>query len=281
MRNATSRLLTARLQKRCRPLSAEELRKPALVIAPHYDDETLGCGATLALKAQCGASVTVLFVSDGAGSHGEHDNGTSLADQRRDEAIAAVTELGLDPTRIGFGELPDGALADHLDEATMLISGSLDSAGPAQIFVPHRGDGHSDHMAVTTATFAAVAKCAETPDVFEYPVWHWQQWPWVALDPVWRRRHWGPAELHGDAWRRSAGSVFGARFAGSLNVAVDVDDTIELKRRAARCYETQMSREDRSADWATLYDVSGGQFVERLLTGPEYFRATPGSVIDA
>ena len=41
----------------------------ALVIAPHPDDESLGCGGTIALLRQRGYSVHVLFVSDGTMSH--------------------------------------------------------------------------------------------------------------------------------------------------------------------------------------------------------------------
>src|SRR5688572_2212586 len=36
-----------------------------LALAPHMDDETMGCGGTLALHAQRGATVTVAFLTDG------------------------------------------------------------------------------------------------------------------------------------------------------------------------------------------------------------------------
>ena len=42
---------------------------PTLVVAPHQDDESLGCGGAIALLAQAGVPVRVLFVSDGTKSH--------------------------------------------------------------------------------------------------------------------------------------------------------------------------------------------------------------------
>jgi LmbE family N-acetylglucosaminyl deacetylase len=36
-----------------------------LVLAPHFDDEVLGCGGTLVQLARRGAAVRVLFLSDG------------------------------------------------------------------------------------------------------------------------------------------------------------------------------------------------------------------------
>ena len=36
-----------------------------MVLAPHMDDETIGCGGTLARHVRAGASVTVVFLTDG------------------------------------------------------------------------------------------------------------------------------------------------------------------------------------------------------------------------
>lgn len=42
-----------------------------LVLAPHMDDETIGCGGTLALHAQRGAQITVMFLTDGRNGSSE------------------------------------------------------------------------------------------------------------------------------------------------------------------------------------------------------------------
>ena len=39
----------------------------ALALAPHYDDEVLGCGGLLAQLAAAGSVTRVLFLTDGSG----------------------------------------------------------------------------------------------------------------------------------------------------------------------------------------------------------------------
>ena len=40
--------------------------RSVLVVAPHFDDETLGCGGLLAQLAAAGAVIRVLYLTDGA-----------------------------------------------------------------------------------------------------------------------------------------------------------------------------------------------------------------------
>src|SRR3984893_10953906 len=40
-----------------------------VVVAPHPDDETLGCGGLIALASQLGRNIQVVVISDGVGSH--------------------------------------------------------------------------------------------------------------------------------------------------------------------------------------------------------------------
>src|SRR5687768_8056870 len=65
----TTSLLTAPESLPLRPASTVMSFGPTLVVAPHPDDESLGCGGALALLGRAGLPVWLLFVSDGAGSH--------------------------------------------------------------------------------------------------------------------------------------------------------------------------------------------------------------------
>ena len=259
---------------RCRAVSKGQLTNDALVIAPHFDDETLGCGGTIVRKLEAGAAVNVAFMTDGAASHSHHLPPDELRDIRRREADAATRVLGLKATSISCAELPDGMLGAHQTDAVDHVAELIERLRPAELYVPHLSDGQDDHRATTTAALEARALTGSSAEVFEYPVWHWQQWPWVRLASPLRRHQWRGAELHGPAWRRSASNAFGLRFARSVNRFVDISGATKRKRSALDCYTSQMVAPAEAEEWATLHDVSYGDFLRRLLDDREYFRCT-------
>ena len=66
------------------------------VVAPHPDDESLGCGGAIALLTRFGLSVSVLFISDGTKSHPTSRKYPMLRlrDLRESEAREALARLG-------------------------------------------------------------------------------------------------------------------------------------------------------------------------------------------
>ncbi|MEM8930775.1 MAG: glycosyltransferase [Acidobacteriota bacterium] len=128
-----------------------------LVLAPHFDDEVLGCGGLLVRLARGdeGASearIRIAFLSDGAA--GEPPEGrAALYRRRRAEASTALSVLGLDDDAIVAVEpLPDGALADHVDTLAERIGDAIAQIGPDLILVPSPLEASADHR----ATFAAL-----------------------------------------------------------------------------------------------------------------------------
>ncbi len=87
-----------------RPVDDLLVRGPLLILAPHPDDESLGCGGVIAACCARGAPPFVLVVTDGAGSHPNSLTypPARLAALRADEARAAGAALGLpaDRTRV-------------------------------------------------------------------------------------------------------------------------------------------------------------------------------------
>jgi len=129
-----------------------------LVIAPHPDDETLGCGGTVLRHIENGDRVHWAIVTAVKTSHGFSEERV----QSRDEEIQAVARSygfagvhRLDFPTMTLDTIPKGELIGALGRVVKEISAQI-------LYVPYRNDAHSDHAAV----FDAAAACAKT---FRYP----------------------------------------------------------------------------------------------------------------
>ncbi|MEO1366074.1 MAG: PIG-L family deacetylase, partial [Acidobacteriota bacterium] len=80
--------------------------RSALVLAPHFDDEVLGCGGLVLELTRSGTPVHVLFLSDGGsdslGGAGGEEARAAYVETRRREAAAAVERLGATSSELGL-----------------------------------------------------------------------------------------------------------------------------------------------------------------------------------
>ncbi len=148
----------------------------ALVLAPHPDDESLGCGGLLAACAAAGRPARVLVVSDGSGSHpGSRDwPAARLAALRQEETRAAVAALGLDPRRdLDFLGLRDTAVPSEGPgfEAAVRAVVAFAGQGPVSLFATWRHDPHCDHVASFAIAVAAARAMGGGTRLYAYPVW--------------------------------------------------------------------------------------------------------------
>jgi LmbE family N-acetylglucosaminyl deacetylase len=120
--------------------------EPVLVIAPHADDESIGCGGVLALADQ--ASV-VLLTGD---------------KQRRGEAAEALGVLGI--TDLLFLAAKDQRVSEASSLAQQ-IADAVVSRSAATVFLPYPLDRHRDHVAAARAVAAASLSC----ELWCYEVW--------------------------------------------------------------------------------------------------------------
>lgn len=118
-----------------------------LVLAPHPDDEVIGCGGTICLYAAMGAEVHVVIVSDGGGlSLAGMDDPQEVIACRKQEALRAAGMLGVRQTHfLGF---PDGGLSGLKDAVRVKIEEIIRHVGPDILFAPSPADLHPDHGAV-------------------------------------------------------------------------------------------------------------------------------------
>jgi LmbE family N-acetylglucosaminyl deacetylase len=127
----------------------------ALVIAPHFDDDVLGCGGLIAQLTAAGSGVAVLFLTDGSGGDEEIENRQAYAERRHGEAIRGLEILGVDD--VEFLDLPDGSLATHLDEASAGIRRALIERRPDLLLAVSPIEISTDHRAAFAALYAVLA----------------------------------------------------------------------------------------------------------------------------
>lgn len=152
----------------------------ALVIAPHPDDESLGCGGTIALLRERGFVVHVLFVSDGTLSH--PNSPTYPADRlrqlRESEALAALHILNVPPQNATFMRQKDRQVATPdsptFADAVAFVRELLVTINPTTVLVPWRRDPHPDHRASWQQLDAALQQLPTRPRVLEYLIWLWE-----------------------------------------------------------------------------------------------------------
>jgi LmbE family N-acetylglucosaminyl deacetylase len=138
-----------------------------MVLAPHPDDESLGCGGTMALLSAAGAEVTLVVATDGEATHGSARSAHDTARSRRDEAHEAGRVLGAEVRLLGHA---DGALADTTGALAADVAALLQERRPEVLFLPWFLDGHPDHRALSTA-LALVSRLPEGLEVWAYETW--------------------------------------------------------------------------------------------------------------
>jgi LmbE family N-acetylglucosaminyl deacetylase len=181
-----------------------------VVLAPHMDDEVLGCGGTLARHVQAGASVAVIFLTDGR--YGSRAN-AALPDSERERAERALMDLRKQEARQAAGILGVGDIT-FLDEedgrlradprVCLQLRQLLEQRQPDIVYLPFFLDNHRDHRATSSVLLSATAGTGLDFQCRGYEVW-------TPLFP---------------------------------NLVVEIDATIELKKSALACYASQLADMD-------------------------------------
>lgn len=154
-----------------------------LVLAPHSDDEVIGCGGVVARHVQAGATLQAVVMTDGrwgdatlyatALSAAERERRqAALIETRQHESWAAAAVLGI--REVHFLGRPDAAL--RADKATVgALLHHLRAFAPELVYLPFVYDLHEDHWQ-TNLVFAAAAQrlgesMTSTVRVRGYEVW--------------------------------------------------------------------------------------------------------------
>ncbi len=127
--------------------------KNILVVAPHADDEVLGCGGTIAKHTRLGGTVYVAIMTNAAVGAPELF-GSDGIDAVRVEAIKAHKILGVKETL--FYDFPAPQLDQYPQyKIANALSALIKEKNIDTLYIPHKGDLHLDHGVIYNASLVA------------------------------------------------------------------------------------------------------------------------------
>ena len=142
--------------------------KSVVVIAPHQDDEAIGCGGALIQQLRAGGAAAVIMLQDGADGHEQLGIGRrELTELRNKESRQAAAAIGLEsPVFLDHARLEENISLAAEQVREIILRRKADA-----LFVPFLLDGHVDHR---TASYIVAEALREVPwnvRVLSYEVW--------------------------------------------------------------------------------------------------------------
>jgi LmbE family N-acetylglucosaminyl deacetylase len=153
-----------------RDVTDDTARRSCLVLAPHPDDETLGCAVTMMRKIEAGSAVHVMIASDGGNWPPSRDAADNV-ELRRSEIEQACSVLGLDPAAVTHLGFPDNGLASRAEELADAIVNAIVELRPDDVLTTGIHDTHGDHAALGRASLRAAGSTRTR--LLVYPIWQW------------------------------------------------------------------------------------------------------------
>ncbi|MBU1822984.1 MAG: PIG-L family deacetylase [Bacteroidetes bacterium] len=140
-----------------------------LVISPHPDDESIGCGGTIRQHILAGDVVEVIFLTSGEkGGHGRP--AVETAQLREEEATTAGKHLGV--SFVEFWRGTDGNFSVE-EKYVQRLARKLTDTPTGLVYVPHEAEDHPDHRAAAMLVRQALLQLPTDlrPTVWMYEVW--------------------------------------------------------------------------------------------------------------
>ncbi len=190
-------------------------RRPILVLAPHPDDESLGCGGLITQACTAGEEVHVAILTDGSRSHPNSQTypAPQLKALREREAAEATAVLGLAPGHLSFLGYQDASAplrGKPLRKAAEQLADYVHAHGIRTVCATWNHDPHPDHDAAYRIT-------AQASRLAGFRHLSYAVWGWTLPSTTWLRRT----------------PIRGFR--------LDITDSLAVKRRAIACHRSQMT----------------------------------------
>lgn len=189
------------------------MKNTVLVLAPHNDDETLGCGATIAKHIHNGDEVFVATLTSIDESNPVMKPNKHII---REETKKAMSILGVAEDHIIFKDLPNVLLNDiPMYEVNKVVHDVIESVQPDILYVPFMYDLHKDHREVLYAAQVAARTCTPTGKKIKE----------VYMYETLSETHWNVDHVEG---------------AFIPNVFVNVEGFLDKKIEAVKAYQSQL-----------------------------------------
>ena len=117
-----------------------------LIIAPHMDDEVLGCGGVISKYKETGDKVCTVFVAHRVYNHQYDERRNNI---ERSHTLKAKKILGYGDSF--FLDLPDERLDVSIQDIIIPLEKYINEIKPDTVYIPFRGDNNQDHRAVFDA----------------------------------------------------------------------------------------------------------------------------------
>lgn len=181
-----------------------------LIIAPHADDEILGCGGVIAKYAKNGGRVSVAVMTQGSSRYYSRE----AIELVRQETLKAHDLLNISETF--FFDFPAPGLESILkSDINNKLAKLINRVRPTSIFLPFIGDVHSDHVEIFKSSMVALRPISswQVAQVFAYETLSETNWNAPYLTPSF-----------------------------IPNTYVDISDTIDIKIAAFKCFQSQQKK---------------------------------------
>jgi LmbE family N-acetylglucosaminyl deacetylase len=197
-------------------------KKRILVFAPHPDDETFGCGGTIAKRISEGYEVLIVVMTDGRHAF-LHVLGIDfdpspekLKELRKEEVKRAARILGVPEDNLIFLDFIDGTLKNNKENAEEKVAKIMSENRPVEVYLPHQNDGHPDHRAAYWIVRNSMRKMGISTLTYQYSIMH----KYARLGPL-INDFLSPLKKH--------------------IVRVDISNFLPIKEAAAREFKTELT----------------------------------------
>ena len=148
---------------------------PVVILAPHPDDETLGCGGLIARRISEGRRVVVVVITDGRAllrrfGIAANPSEAEVSAMRKDETRRSVEILGGNAADIRFLDFENERLVAQKADALARITALLKELAPSEVYFPSPFEGHAEHVVTNEIARAACAATGACPATFEFIV---------------------------------------------------------------------------------------------------------------